>query len=111
LGAVLGGWAALTLAPQLAADRELANLPLHLTASPAGDSLTVRWNRDSTGVRNASRGVLEIEDGEFVKTVDLRPSDLRSGTLIYQNATAAVQFRLIVYVGDRAAVSETIRLP
>jgi hypothetical protein len=108
LGVALGYQTALTFAPELR-DREGAKaFALNLTAGRNGDSLTVRWDRDSPAVRVAVRGVMEIEDGGFMKPVPLDPSDLRKGSLVYQNTSETVKFRLVVYLGDRATVNETV---
>ena len=70
--------------------------------------MTVRWNRDSPAVRAAERGVLEIVDGEFSKSVQLDAANLKEGTVIYQNSTPLVQFRLVIFVGSKLNVSETV---
>ncbi len=108
LGVVLGFQAALTLAPQLSANREVPDLALNLTASRTGGSLTIRWNRDSVAVRNAQSAVLDIEDGGLSKSVDLGTADLRNGTVIYQNSSNAVRFRLVVFINERLTMSETL---
>jgi hypothetical protein len=107
LGVALGYQTALTFAPELR-DREGAKaFALNLTAGRNGDSLTVRWDRDSPAIRVADRAVLEIEDGGFMKPVPLDPAHLREGTVVYQNTSNAVKFRLVVYMGERVTVNET----
>jgi hypothetical protein len=107
LGLLVGYQAALVLAPQLA-DRGGSDLALNLTAEKSGGSLTVRWNRDAPALRNAQRGVLEIDDGGYNKPVDLAVADLKNGTLIYQNSSEAVRFRLTIFLDARLSVSETL---
>lgn len=108
LGVVLGYQAAVTLSPQLNAGRQAPNLALNLTASRTGNSLTVRWNRDALAVRNAQSAVLDIQDGGLSKSVDLEVADLRNGTVIYQNSSNAVRFRLVVFINARLTMSETL---
>lgn len=108
LGALLGYQLSMTLSPSRQASDGSSAFALDLTAGRTGDSLTVRWNRDSPAVRAAERGVLEIEDGDFSKPVPLDAAHLKEGTVIYQNSTTTVRFRLVIFVGSKLNVSETV---
>lgn len=108
LGMALGFQTALTFAPELR-DRTGADaFQLNLTAGQNGDSLTVRWDRDSPAVLAAQQGVLEIEDGELSKRIPLDPAHLHDGTVIYQHSSSAVQFRLVLSIGAQVTVNEAV---
>jgi hypothetical protein len=108
LGVALGYQTALTFAPELR-DREGAKaFALNLTAGHNGDSLTVRWDRDSPAVHAAERGVLEIEDGGFSKPVPLDPAHLREGTVVYQNTSNTVRFRMLIFLNSSLTVEEKV---
>ena len=81
---------------------------LNLSAGKNGNTLTVRWDRDSPVVRAADHGVLEIVDGGFSKPVPLDPDHLREGTVVYQNTAAQVTFHLVVYLSSNVTVTETV---
>ena len=111
LGVALGFWARGSSGMLGAASREFTGSPdysLALAANRSGDSLTVQWDGDSPIIRNADRGVLEIHDGGYSKTVELDVAQLRSGKLAFQNASAEVSFHLTVYLNSRLSVSETL---
>jgi hypothetical protein len=73
----------------------------------AGYNLSVKWDRLARAVRVAQRGVLEIEDGKYTKSVDLDTAQLSNGGIIYKNSSATVRFRLTVYPRNRVSVTET----
>ena len=81
---------------------------LELSAGTTGNSLTVRWNREAPAVQAAERGALEIVDGDFSKSIPLDAAHLKEGTVIYQNSSPKVEFRLVVYVGSSTTLSETV---
>ena len=81
---------------------------LNLSAGRNGDSLTVRWDREAPAIKAAERGVLEIEDGETTRPLPLDQAHLREGSVIYQNSSPMVRFRLVVYMSSKATVNETV---
>jgi hypothetical protein len=81
---------------------------LDLAAENTGNSLTVRWNREAPAIRAAERGVLEILDADASRSIALDAAHLKEGTVIYQNSSPKVQFRLVVFVGASATLSETV---
>ena len=85
-----------------------SDLGLSLAVQKSDGGLSVQWNGNSAAVRNAGRGVLEVRDGGYAKTVDLDPSQLRGGKLAFHNASDAVSFHLTVYLNSRLSVSETL---
>lgn len=81
---------------------------LALAVAKSGENLAVKWNGESQAIRNADRGVLEVHDGGYAKTVDLDGAQLRGGKLAFQNVSDAVSFRLTVYINSRLNISETL---
>ncbi len=108
LGVALGFQAALTFAPELQQSQGTRAFQLNLSAGRNGDSLTVRWDRESTAIKAAEKGVLEIEDGEETRLLPLDQAHLREGSVIYQNTSPTVKFRLVVYMGSKVTVNETV---
>jgi hypothetical protein len=104
-GVALGMMIALTRAPSGHGDA--TDFSLGLAVSSSDDNLNVRWDRQSAAIRTAQRGVLEIEDGSYTKSVELKSVDLHSGSILFRNASPTVRFRLTVYPQDRVSVSET----
>jgi hypothetical protein len=91
-----------------ASARDAQNFSLGLSVSPSDDNLSLRWDRDAAAIRAAHRGVLEIEDGGYSKSVDLDPAQLQNGNIIYRNSSAEVHFRLTVYPNAHTTVTETM---
>ncbi|MEO5926893.1 MAG: hypothetical protein ABIR70_23970 [Bryobacteraceae bacterium] len=106
LGAAVGYQLALTYTPGLPQAGEAFALDLAVVSN--GDSLAVRWNRESPAVRSAQRGVLEILDGEFSKSVTLDAAHLKEGTVVYQNSSPKVQFRLVMFLSSNTTLNETV---
>ena len=104
LGVLLGFQAALTMGTaRLGAE----DVSLSLSATKAGDNLSVKWNGRAPAVRMSPRGVLEIEDGAFKKSVDLDAPQLLNGSVLYRNTSNSVRFRLVVNPNARTNVAET----
>lgn len=107
LGVLLGYEAAVTVGGRTAAGAP-GGFPLALTVTRDADNLTVRWSREAPAIKNAQRGVLEIEDGGYSKPVDLDAAHLQNGSIIYRNSSNSVRFRLVVYLNSRLSVTETL---
>jgi hypothetical protein len=108
LGAALGYETAVTLARRAVLSEGATAFALRLAAERTGDSITVGWNRDSSAVRVAQRGILEIADGDLSKMVPLDASQLKEGTVVYQNSSATVWLRLVIFISDDITVNETV---
>ncbi len=104
IGLLLGYQGAVTMGGRTA---DSSGFSLNLSVSRDGENLTVRWNREAPAIRNAQRGVLEIEDGAYSKPVALDAAHLQNGTIIYRNSSRRVQFRLVVYESARTTIAET----
>lgn len=107
LGAALGYQITVTFVPGMRASEGAAAFKLGLAVS-RGENLTVRWNREASAVQAAQSGVLEISDGETMKTVPLNAAHLKEGSVVYQPSTQLVRFRLVVYVTADVTVNETV---
>jgi hypothetical protein len=81
---------------------------LSLSVMKTGGNLTVRWDGQAAAVRAAQRGLLEIDDSGYTKSVQLDPAELLNGSLVYRNSTNTVHFRLTVYPKERLSIVETL---
>ena len=107
LGVALGFQAASSMGSR-ARVNDSPDFSLGLKVGKSGDNLRVEWNPESPGIREAQRGVLEIQDGAYLKPVDLDAALLQTGSIIYRNSSNNVHFRLIVYMNARSDVAETL---
>lgn len=108
LGVVLGFQVALSVRSHAPGGFRQDPYALNLSISPAGDSLHIRWDRNSPAVQAATRGWLSIQDGNGQKTVDLDVTQLQNGSVIYRRASSSVRFRLEVLAGGRVTVGESL---
>lgn len=106
LGVLLGFQAALTLGPRTAAGASQTGMTLGLAVTANDDNLHVNWDRQSPPIRSSTRGLLEITDGAYKKTINLNASQLQNGSVIYHHLAEAVVFRLTVYPSERVVVTE-----
>jgi len=107
LGVLLGFQAALSLNKKPAGDSSLDPYSLALSVSKAGESLSIRWDRMAPAIRGAQRGVLSITDGSYHKQLDLDPSQLQIGSVIYRRVSGTVNFKLEVFTRERSSIVET----
>lgn len=107
LGVLLGFQAALSLQKKTQSESMLDPYSLALSVSKSDDSLNIRWDRQAPAIRGAQRGVLLITDGSYRKQLDLDPSQLQIGSVIYRRVSGNVAFRLEVVTRDRTSVVET----
>ena len=105
LGVVLGFQAALTIGPK-ATGGGAGDYSLGLTVIREGANLSVKWNGEATAVKAAQRGILEIDDGGRAKQVDLDVAQLRNGSILLENASSTVRFRLIVYPQQGVSITQ-----
>ena len=106
LGVLLGFQAALSLQKKPQSDSS-DPYSLALSVAKSGDSLNIRWDRQAPAIRGALRGVLFINDGAYHKQLDLDPSQLQIGSVIYRRVSGDVAFKLEVFTRDRTSVVET----
>lgn len=108
LGTILGIQVALSMRNQLPAGIRPDPYSLHMTVTPVGDSLHVRWDRDAGPIHDQAKGSLIISDAGAQKVVQLDADQLRNGSVVYRRASNEVRFRLEVQTGDRTLVAETM---
>jgi hypothetical protein len=70
------------------------------TTDRAGGEVEVEWDADSTAIRGARNGTLEIADGPDRQSVLLDTAFLNSGTVTYARHTQVVRFHLTVVRAD-----------
>jgi hypothetical protein len=99
-------WTASPQAETLPASPSPASMALHATW--AGSSLRLDWDRNSATVRNASGGVLWIDDGAQHRRLDMAVDDLTQGSIQYWPSSNDVSFRLAVFT-PKATMSESVR--
>jgi hypothetical protein len=104
LGVVLGFQAALSMGFKVSAPEALS---LSLSVSKDGGHLSLKWDRRASAIRAARRGLLEIEDGRYTRSVDLDAGQLQNGGITYSNSSNTVRFKLVVYPNARLSVAET----
>jgi hypothetical protein len=110
LGVVLGFQIALGYASHNPSPPPPDPYSLELSAVQFGENLHLKWNPEASVFRNASKGLLHIQDGDNSKLVELRQEDLSRGGVLYHNATNNVTFRLEVFPRDRLSVAESLEL-
>jgi hypothetical protein len=109
IGVVLGFQAAGTI--RMRSDSAAAApFSLALRATPSGDSLHVKWDRQAPAIRAAKKGALLITDGDYSRTVDLDLGQLRNGSVIYRHLSDRIIFRLEIFPSDRAIFAETVEV-
>jgi len=108
LGVILGFNVALNVGNPLASAMSADPFSLHLTVSPSGDNVHVRWDRTSPAIKASPQGSLIIRDGNNEKVVNLDAAQLQNGSVIYRRATGDLSFRLEVLARDRVRVSESL---
>src|SRR5579872_3361404 len=85
--------------------------PLELKLERSGTDWRVSWNRNADVLLQAVGGHLSITDGSLRTELDLDPSELRSGSVMYAPVTGDVLVRLQVVGGNLAQpVSESVRV-
>ena len=97
-------------APPPVAAPKAAVLPLKLAVEEKGDQLDVTWDRNSTVISDAQRGVLNISDGGTQRELELTTAQLKGGSVLYSRVSGDVTLKLDVYRYGQDTVSESIRI-
>ncbi len=106
LGVLVGFLIAVTIRkPNTAVPLTAYGLSLAVQQEPDA-SIHVTWDRAAIPVAIATRGVLHIQDGDFYKAVELKPTDLQTGSVIIRNVRNNVTLRLEVFLLDRNSLTE-----
>lgn len=75
-----------------------------------GESLHLKWNNSLPAFRNASSGVLHIQDGNNTKTVEITREDISRGGILYKHASPEVLFHLEIPQTGHSSVIETLEV-
>jgi Gram-negative bacterial TonB protein C-terminal len=84
--------------------------PLGLNAQMANGAIHLAWDQNLRTVRDASRGVLTIDEGTVSKHLALTPEQVRAGHYDYQPAASDVLFRLELFGSGLQAAGDSLRL-
>lgn len=87
------------------------NSALQLRVERTNGELLLTWNRDSAAIRNATKAVLNINDGEQHENVEMDLAQLRNGSIVYQPQTGDISFKMEVTGKDETkTASESVRV-
>jgi TonB family protein len=108
--AILLVTAALTVrsysAPRIAVPARSALEYIQLGVEREGSSLRVRWDGNSPMLRDATRAVLHVQDGDIQIDRILTASDLSAGSAAYEPKNSDLAFRLDVYSANPHATGQ-----
>lgn len=105
IGLLLGFLSAMLFYPHSV---NVDSFPIGLTASSKNDNLYIRWNREAPAIRSAQGGRLEIQDGKYIKNVELDASSLQTGSVVYPPLSPKVTLRLQLAMKGTTSVVETV---
>lgn len=80
---------------------------LNLRAVDQEGQLFFRWNRNANSIASASRGTLEILDGNITASLPMDSVQLQAGSFSYARQTGQVRARLVVKRADGKTVEDS----
>ena len=84
---------------------------LQLSVERAAGDLLVTWNPDAQAIRNASKAVLAITDGDQHQNVDLDLALLASGRVVYSPSGTDISFKMeVLDKAQKKTTSESVRM-
>ena len=84
---------------------------LQLRVERAAGELLLTWNRDSDAIRNASKAVLEITDGDQHENVDMDLAQLANGSIVYSPSGTDISFKMeVLDKSQKTTASESVRM-
>ena len=84
---------------------------LQLRVERAAGELLLTWNRDSDAIRNASKGVLSITDGDQHENVEMDLAQLNNGSIVYSPSGTDISFKMeVVDKSQKKTASESVRM-
>jgi protein TonB len=84
---------------------------LQLRVERANGELLLSWNRDADAIRNASKAVLEITDGEQHENVQMDLAQLANGSIVYSPSGTDISFKMqVVDKSQKTTASESVRM-
>jgi protein TonB len=85
--------------------------PLQLRVERAAGELMLTWNPDSDAIRNASKAVLAITDGDQHQNVDMDLALLASGKVMYSPSGTDISFKMeVLDKAQKKTTSESVRM-
>jgi len=85
--------------------------PLQLRVERAAGELMLTWNPDSEAIRNASKAVLAITDGDQHQNVDMDLALLASGKVMYSPSGTDISFKMeVLDKAQKKTTSESVRM-
>ena len=83
---------------------------LQLRVERANGELLLTWSPDSPAIKNASKAVLSISDGDQKENVDMDLAQLNSGRIVYSPSGTDIRFEMKVFDKAQNATSEQVRM-
>lgn len=84
--------------------------PLGLKVARSGNDFEVSWDRTASAVLLASDGTLTIRDGQITKIVNLDPTQLREGRILYSPLFRELTVRFEVLDNQRRMGGESVQV-
>ena len=85
--------------------------PLQLRVERTAGELLLTWNRDAEAIKNASRAVLSISDGDQHENVEMDLAQLRNGSIVYAPSSTDTSFKMeVVDKSQKMTASESVRV-
>jgi protein TonB len=85
--------------------------PLQLRVERTAGELLITWNRDSDAIKNASKAVLSISDGEQHENVEMDLAQLRNGSIVYSPSSIDTSFKMeVIDKTNTKTASESVRV-
>jgi len=85
--------------------------PLSLRVERTSGGLLLTWNRDADVIKNASKVVLSIFDGDRHEAIQMDPNQVRTGSIVYPPVSADVSFQMEVTDPHQSkTTSESLRV-
>ena len=89
-----------------AAAGEPRGADLHMDARPLHGRLEVKWD----AIPQATRGRLEVVDGDARREIELNAGQLRSGTFSYEPSKDDIRLRLSLYAKGSEIAGDSVRI-
>ena len=84
---------------------------MQLRVERAAGELMLTWNPDSDAIRNASKAVLAITDGDQHQNVDMDLALLASGKVMYSPSGTDISFKMeVLDKAQKKTTSESVRM-
>ena len=84
---------------------------LQLRVERSAGELLLTWNPDADAIRNASKAVLSISDGDQHENVQMDVAQLASGRIVYSPSSTDINFKLeVTDKSQKNTTSETVRM-